>query len=86
MTVLFALSLWLVEVVLAAWAMELSISACCLSRNSNGDRSDFRSTQLGPPPWGGQQEAMGETYSAFNPFLLRAAEKDLGGCFELAVK
>lgn len=27
-----------------------------------------------------------ETYGVFNPLLLWVAEKDLGGCFELAVK
>lgn len=70
MTVLLAQPLWLVDVILAAQATWLrKISACCLSRNSNGDGSVFRSTQLGPSPWGGQQEAMGETYSALRPFL-----------------
>lgn len=70
MTVLLALPVWLMEIVLAAWAMELrKMSSCCLSRNSNGDGSVVSSSRLGPAPWGGQQEAMGETYSAFNPFL-----------------
>lgn len=37
MMVLLALSLWLVEAVLSAQAMELrKISTCCLNRNSNG--------------------------------------------------